>query len=96
MSVRTRRCTAPLTALTNLLELGLNSAERFVRDLGWPRYRAHQILRWLHRGRVRDIQRMTDLSQAERARLSTIARIGRLQDCQVLRSVDGTHKFLAR
>ncbi len=96
MPIRTRRRTVPLAAPTNLFELGLDSAERFVQDLGWPRYRAQQILRWLHRRRVRDIQRMTDLSQAERARLGTIARIGRLEDCQILRSVDGTRKFLAR
>lgn len=96
MPIRTRRRAAPLAALTNLLELGLDSAERLVRDLGWPRYRGQQILRWLHRRRVQDIQRMTDLSQAERARLSAIARIGRLEDCQILRSVDGTRKFLAR
>ncbi len=96
MPIRTRRRAVPLAALTNLLELSLDSAEQFVRDLGWPRYRAQQIFRWLHRRRARDIKRMTDLSQAERARLSTIARIGRLEDCQILRSVDGTRKFLAR
>jgi len=96
MSMRTRRRAAPRAALTNLLELDLDAAERFVRDLGWPRYRAQQILRWLHRRRVRDVQRMTDLSDAERARLGTIARIGRLEDCQILRSVDGTRKYVAR
>src|SRR5207249_7400873 len=96
MSMRTRRHAAPRAALTNLLELDLDSAEQFVRDLGWPRYRAPQILRWLHRRRMRDIQRMTDLSEAERTRLGTIARIGRLEDCQILKSVDGTRKYLAR
>ena len=67
-----------------------------MRDLGWPRYRVPQIFRWLYQSRVRDIERMTDLSQAERARLRTIATIERLQDCHVLTSADGTRKFLAR
>lgn len=87
---------SPHGAVTNLLELGLKSAERLVRDLGWPRYRVPQIFRWLYQSRVRDIERMTDLSQAERARLRTIATIERLQDCHVLTSADGTRKFLAR
>mgnify|MGYP001562679158 CR=1 FL=1 len=87
---------APLPMLMNLLALDLESAERLVRDLGWPRYRAQQIFRWLYRGRVRDIERMTDLSQAERAQLRTIATIGRFQDCRIVKSTDGTRKFLIR
>jgi len=87
---------SPHGAGTNLLELDLKSAERLVRDLGWPRYRAPQIFRWLYQSRVRDIERMTDLSQAERARLRTMATIERLHDCHVLTSADGTRKFLAR
>jgi len=78
----------------NLLSLDLKSAERFVQSLDWPRYRAQQILRWLHRGRIRNIDRMTDLSKAERDRLKAVAVAGRSQDCQVLRSEDGTRKFL--
>src|SRR2546430_5182222 len=84
---------SPHGAGTNLLELDLKSAERLVRDLGWPRYRAPQIFRWLYQSRVRDIERMTDLSQAERARLRTMATIERLHDCHVLTSADGTRKF---
>ncbi|MBM4121497.1 MAG: 23S rRNA (adenine(2503)-C(2))-methyltransferase RlmN [Nitrospira sp.] len=78
----------------NLLSLDLESAQRLVQGLGWPRYRAWQILRWLYRGRLRDIEQMTDLSKAERDRLKAVAVAGRSQDCQVLRSEDGTRKFL--
>lgn len=80
----------------NLFHLDRKAIERLVQDLGWPRYRATQILRWLHRGRVGDIEQMTDLSKAERARLKTVAVAGRSQDCRILRSEDGTRKFLIR
>ena len=62
--------------------------------LGWPRYRARQIFRWIHQARVREFERMTDLSRSERDRLQSIAEIGRSQHTRVQRSVDGTLKFL--
>ena len=61
-----------------------------VRDMGWPRYRSQQILRWIHQHRVREIERMTSLSLAERARLNTVARVGRFDDCRAMTSTDGT------
>ncbi|WP_447974517.1 23S rRNA (adenine(2503)-C(2))-methyltransferase RlmN [Nitrospira sp. Kam-Ns4a] len=89
------RSAAPSAAShTNLLSLDLASAERLVKELGWPRYRAKQILRWLYRKRVRDIGHMTDLSQTERACLAAIAWIGRFAEARVLASADGTRKFL--
>jgi 23S rRNA (adenine2503-C2)-methyltransferase len=81
---------------TDLLALNLTAALDFVRRLGWPAYRARQILRWLHRKRARSIEAMTDLSRAERQELAAIARIGRAADVQALQSADGTRKFLAR
>jgi 23S rRNA (adenine2503-C2)-methyltransferase len=81
---------------TNLLALDEPALERFVKDLDWPKFRARQILRWLYRERIRDITRMTDLSKAERDRLAAVASIGRLSDCEVRRSSDGTRKFLLR
>ncbi len=90
------RPASPRGAITNLFELDLKSAEQLVRDLGWPRYRAQQIFRWLYRSRVRDIDGMTDLSQAERVQLRATATIGQFHDCHVLTSSDGTRKFLAR
>ncbi|MBI4402453.1 MAG: 23S rRNA (adenine(2503)-C(2))-methyltransferase RlmN [Nitrospirae bacterium] len=83
-------------ALINLLALDLPSAKRLMEKLGWPRYRAQQIFRWLHRRRVSDLAQMTDLSKTERARLRAIARIERITECQVFRSADGTRKFLGR
>lgn len=96
MLATTRTEPAPVAARTNLLALDAASVERLVRDLGWSRYRAQQILRWLYRKRVRRIEEMTDLSQAERAHLSVVARIGRFEAPEILRSADGSRKILAR
>ncbi len=86
-------CTQPPTC-TNLLTLDLKAAEQLVCGLGWSQYRGEQVLRWLYRKRVRNIEQMTDLSHAERRQLGTIARIGRFDRCDVLRSEDGSRKFL--
>ena len=81
---------------TNLLALDESALERFVKDLGWPKFRARQILRWLYQERVRGIECMTDLSKVERTRLAAMAVIDRIADCEVRRSNDGTRKFLLR
>jgi 23S rRNA (adenine2503-C2)-methyltransferase len=84
------------TRSTNLLALDAASVERVVRDLGWPRYRAQQILRWVYHRRARHVEGMTDLSKTERDRLGATAFVGRSEDCNVRRSADGTRKFLIR
>jgi 23S rRNA (adenine2503-C2)-methyltransferase len=93
---RQARSIAAGTVRTNLLALDEPALEQFVKDLGWPKFRAHQILRWLHQERIREIDRMTNLSKADRDRLATLASIDRLSDCEVRRSSDGTRKFLLR
>ncbi len=91
-----RSRTASAAPRTNLLALDEPALERFVKDQGWPAFRARQILRWLYQERVREIARMTDLSKAERARLSDLAAIERSAECEVRRADDGTRKLLLR
>ncbi len=79
---------------TDLLALSRTDAEAFVLRLGWPRYRAVQILRWLHQKRAKTVEEMTDLPKADRAELAETAWIGRAPDCRLLRSSDGTRKLL--
>ncbi|MDE3225074.1 MAG: 23S rRNA (adenine(2503)-C(2))-methyltransferase RlmN [Nitrospirota bacterium] len=78
----------------SLLALNGRAAEQFVQRLGWPPYRAQQILRWLYQGRVREVAQMTDLSKAERALLNDRTTVGRSRHCRVLQAEDGTRKFL--
>jgi 23S rRNA (adenine2503-C2)-methyltransferase len=66
----------------------------FIRDLGWPAYRARQILHWLYRRRETDIVRMTDLSRADRTRLSGCAVISRPRNTRIYTSEDGAKKFV--
>lgn len=79
---------------TNLLALTEPQMVELVRGLGWPGYRAGQILRWLYRRRARTVAQMTDLSTADRSTLAEVAAINRSTRCAVLPSQDGTRKFL--
>jgi 23S rRNA (adenine2503-C2)-methyltransferase len=82
------------TAPTNLLALDEEGMGRLVRQFGWPRYRTHQILRWLYQHRTKDISQMTDLGRSERTALASHATIPRATSCTVIRSVDHTRKLV--
>ncbi|CUQ66369.1 23S rRNA (adenine(2503)-C(2))-methyltransferase RlmN [Candidatus Nitrospira inopinata] len=81
-------------SLINLLALTESQMAELVHKLGWPAYRAKQILRWLYRRRARAIGDMTDLSGRDRSTLAEIAVIRRATRCTVLPSDDGTRKLL--
>ena len=78
----------------NLKALSFDEMEGFVKGLGWPRYRADQILRWIYQKGITDFGSMTDLSQANRRTLVARAYISQLKIIAVQDSVDGTRKFL--
>lgn len=80
--------------LINLLSLTETQAQQLVCTLGWPPYRAGQILRWLYQRGARSISDMTDLSVHSRTTLSELAMIGRSIRCSVYTSKDGTRKLL--
>jgi 23S rRNA (adenine2503-C2)-methyltransferase len=80
----------------NLLSLAETEMAGLVADFGWPGYRTGQILRWLYQRRARSISDMTDLSQADRTKLSGRARIARTADCVVFRSSDNTRKLILK
>ena len=82
------------TAPTNLLALDEEGLGRLVQQFGWPRYRTSQILRWLYQRRAKDIKQMTDLGQAERTALASLATIPRAVHCTVFRSIDHTRKLV--
>ena len=80
----------------NLLDFDFPRILTLVSELGWPTFRAKQILRWLYQNRIRTIQNMTNLSFHERSYLESNAIIGRFQDIQSFFATDGTQKFLFR
>ena len=63
------------TAAINLLGLSRPQLEDFFLQLGEKRFRAAQVLKWLHQRGVSDFAAMTDVSKALRERLQQVARI---------------------
>ena len=79
----------------NLLDLDRDGLECFFADtLGEKRYRAHQVMKWIHHRHVTDFAGMTDLGKALRAKLEEHAEV-RVPQIQFDKpSEDGTHKWL--
>ena len=78
----------------NLLDLDAQRLTSLLAELGEKPFRAKQVLRWLHRNGVSDIEMMTDLSRPLRDKLRSIAQIklpGVVSDST---SSDGTRKWL--
>ena len=77
----------------NLLGLTRQQLETFFVDLGEKRFRAQQVMKWIHHRGVRDFSQMTDLSQALRERLAQIADVTPPRIAEQHDSQDGTHKW---
>lgn len=81
-------------ALLNLLALSAHEIHSLVQELGWPRYRATQILQWLYQHQVLEIKAMTNLSKFDRSRLQAVAMIHRPSSPPPIIARDGTGKFV--
>jgi 23S rRNA (adenine2503-C2)-methyltransferase len=79
----------------NLLDLDREGLERFFAEtLGEKRFRAHQVMKWVHHRHVVDFAEMTDLGKALRTKLEEHAEV-RVPLVQFDKpSEDGTHKWL--
>lgn len=82
-------------ARQNLLDLDREGLERFFAEtLGEKRFRAHQVMKWVHHRHVVDFAEMTDLGKALRTKLEEHAEV-RVPQVQFDKpSEDGTHKWL--
>jgi len=78
----------------NLLALDEDGMVEVVGQLGWPAYRAGQILRWLYQCRSTSVDQMTDLSRADRSTLRSATVIRRATACTVFRAADDTRKLV--
>ena len=82
-------------AKQNLLDLDREGLECFFADtLGEKRYRAHQVMKWIHHRHVTDFDAMTDLGKALRAKLQARAEVHAPMVLIDKPSTDGTHKWL--
>lgn len=83
-------------AKINLLGLTQAKLEAFFLDLGEKRFRATQLMKWVHQLGETDFMAMTNMSKALRVRLAEVAEIRLPEVMQQLDSADGTRKFLIR
>jgi 23S rRNA (adenine2503-C2)-methyltransferase len=80
---------------TNLFDLDRVSLEDFFEHtLGEKRFRAHQVMKWIHHRYVTDFNDMTDLGKALRAKLEQHAEVRAPMVLLDKPSSDGTHKWL--
>ncbi|TMA47003.1 MAG: PspC domain-containing protein, partial [Deltaproteobacteria bacterium] len=68
--------------------------ESWCARVGEPRYRATQVLTWLHRKRAATFDEMSSLSRGLRARLAAEFSLHRIEPAFVAESADGTRKLL--
>lgn len=82
--------------LKNLLDFDRDGMQVFFQELGEKRYRAQQVLKWIHQIGIRDIEMMTNLSKSLRDKLKSIAQIDLPEIVSEQNSEDGTRKWLLR
>lgn len=80
----------------NLLGLSLRQMEQFFLDIGEKKFRAQQVLKWIHHAGVIDIEEMSNLGKALREKLQTIAEVRPPEIVSQHDSIDGTRKWVIR
>ncbi len=80
----------------NLLGLSLRQMEQFFLDIGEKKFRAQQVLKWIHHAGVTDIGEMTNLGKALREKLQAIAEVRPPEIVSQHDSSDGTRKWIIR
>lgn len=77
-----------------LLGMTLNELRELVKEMGMPRFTATQLASWLYVKRVTSIDDMTNLSLMFREALKKDYEVGTSAPVEVMRSIDGTVKYL--
>ena len=80
----------------NLLGLSLRQMEQFFVDIGEKKFRAQQVLKWIHHAGVADIGEMSNLGKALREKLLAIAEVRPPEIVSQHDSSDGTRKWIIR
>jgi 23S rRNA (adenine2503-C2)-methyltransferase len=82
-------------ARTNIFDFDRAALERFFEEeLGEKKFRAHQVMKWIHHRYVTDFADMTDLGKVLRGKLEERAVVHAPQLVFDKASTDGTHKWL--
>jgi len=80
----------------NLLGLSLRQMEQFFLDIGEKKFRAQQVLKWIHHAGVTDIGEMSNLGKTLREKLLAIAEVRPPEIVSQHDSSDGTRKWIIR
>lgn len=82
--------------MINLKDLTYDELEKFITDIGEPKFRCKQIFTWIARG-VNSFDEMTDISKALRAKLSEISYLSTATiEKKFVSKLDGTRKYLVK
>ncbi|TCK05590.1 23S rRNA (adenine(2503)-C(2))-methyltransferase RlmN [Marinobacterium mangrovicola] len=80
----------------NLLGLSPSQLEQFFDEMGEKRFRATQVLKWMHQYGASSFDEMTNISKALRAKLAEMADIREPEIVLEKFSKDGTRKWVIR
>ena len=83
-------------AKVNLLGLSRQQMESFFTDLGEKRFRAEQVMKWIHHQGVTDFAAMSNLGKGLREKLESLATITPPEIADQQDSADGTRKWAIR
>ena len=86
--------TSDIPSRKDLVGLTKEDFEAYFGEIGEPKFRAKQILKWIYRFRVRDFEPMTNIPIPLRSKLAECCSIGRLKIAESLKSSDGATKFV--
>ncbi len=84
------------TGKVNLLGLSAEQMEAFFAILGEKRFRAHQVMKWIHHLGAAHVNDMTNISKKLREQLDQIVEIKAPDIVTVSDSADGTRKWAMR
>ncbi|MGO1234106.1 MAG: 23S rRNA (adenine(2503)-C(2))-methyltransferase RlmN, partial [Marinobacter sp.] len=81
---------------TNFLGMPKAKLEAFFEEIGEKRFRAQQILQWIHQRGADDFDQMTNMSKSLREKLKQVAEIRGPEVIYDETSKDGTRKWVMR
>ena len=80
----------------NLLGYSLESLEVFFNDIDEPKFRAKQLIKWVHQKGILDFRQMTDFNKILREKLELVACLRTPMVEKVYKSPEGTIKYLVK
>src|SRR5699024_6063481 len=81
------------TEKVNLMGLTRDGMEAFCLSIGEKKFRAQQLMKWIHHQQEDDFSQMTDLSKSLREKLEQVAEVRAPKVLKEVISRDGTRKW---